>query len=154
MTEAGLLKREKEGNRVYYQTDPEFPLLLELQSIFIKTTGVADKLKEALKPFWDTIALAYIFGSIARNERGAHSDIDLMLIGDLKMSALALPLRKAESELGAEINATLYTAAEYRDGLNQGKHFLKTVHCGQKIFLKGTEIELEYLTGERERTDA
>lgn len=154
LTEAGILHREDEGNRVYYQPNPAHPLLPELRSIFLKTTGLADKIRDALKPFWEEIECAFIFGSIARDERGAHSDIDLMLIGSIQMFSLALALRDLENALGAEVNVTLYTTAEYRDKLNQGNHFLKTVHNGQKIFLKGNEDELAILAGEPQNTNA
>lgn len=46
LAEAGVLYREADGNRVYYQANPAFPLLPELQSLFAKTAGLADQVRE------------------------------------------------------------------------------------------------------------
>jgi DNA-binding transcriptional ArsR family regulator len=40
LEEIGLLTRSSEGNRVFYQLDPEFPLLAELTALFQSATGV------------------------------------------------------------------------------------------------------------------
>ena len=52
---AGVLRRTQEGNRAYFQPDPECPFLSELQGILIKTAGLADVLRDALGPFTDRI---------------------------------------------------------------------------------------------------
>ena len=39
LEEIGLLIRSSEGNRVFYQLDPEFPLLAELTALFQSATG-------------------------------------------------------------------------------------------------------------------
>ena len=64
LTEAGILNRTEDGNRVYYQANVAFPLLPELQSMFAKTVGLADQVKAALEPFGDEIDLAFIYGSV------------------------------------------------------------------------------------------
>ncbi len=66
LADAELLSRKTEGNRVYYRANPEHPLLPELQGLFAKTIGLADKVKAALEPFWADIDLAFIYGSAAR----------------------------------------------------------------------------------------
>lgn len=142
LAEAGVLYREADGNRVYYQANSAFPLLPELQSIFAKTVGLADKLKETLEPFGEEIDLAFIFGSVARGERTARSDVDVLLVGSVGMSDLALPLRELERTLQIPVNVTHFTAAEFQDKQRQGNHFLNIILRGRKIFLKGSEHEL------------
>ena len=66
LTQAGIWSERRTANRVYYQTNAAFPLLPELQSLFAKTVGLAEQVKDALKPFWEDIDLAFIFGSVAR----------------------------------------------------------------------------------------
>jgi len=39
LEEIGLLTRSSEGNRVFYQLNPEFPLLAELTALFRSATG-------------------------------------------------------------------------------------------------------------------
>ena len=91
--QAGILGRTVDGNRVYYQANAAFPLLPELQSLFAKTIGLTDQVKATLKPFDDAIDLAFIYGSVARGERTAHSDVDVLIVGAVGMADLSLPLR-------------------------------------------------------------
>ena len=141
LSAAGVLYREADGNRVYYWANPEFPLLPELQSIFAKTVGLADRVKEMLEPFGEKIDLAFIFGSVARGERTAGSDVDVLLVGSVSLGELALPLRELERTLQIPVNVSHYTAAEFRD--KQQSHFLQTILDDKKIFLKGSEHGLE-----------
>jgi hypothetical protein len=46
----GLLARSKEGNRVFYSVDPEFPLLGELTALFEVATGSQSAVLEADRP--------------------------------------------------------------------------------------------------------
>lgn len=142
LTAAAVVCREADGNRVYFWANPDFPLLPELQSIFAKTIGLADRVRETLTPFGDEIEMAFVFGSVARGEQTAQSDVDVLIVGSVGMAKLALPLRELERTLQLPINVTHYTASEFRDKRRQGSHFLDTVLREQKIFLKGSEHEL------------
>ena len=139
---AEILCREADGNRVYYRANPAHPLLPELQSVFAKTTGLADKVRETLRPFWDEIELAFIFGSVARGERTAASDVDVLIVGSVGMAELALPLRELERTLQIPVNVAHYAAAEFQEKRRQNNHFLQTILQGRKILLKGAEHEL------------
>ena len=137
LTEAGILRREASGNRVYYQANVDHPLRPELQGMFAKTVGLADKVREALEPFWDRIETAFIFGSVARGERISESDVDLLLVGMVGLSELALPLRELERALQIPVNVTHYAPEEFREKLSLNNHFLRAVLGGEKITLKG-----------------
>jgi DNA-binding transcriptional ArsR family regulator len=39
LVEVGLLTRSEEGNRVYYRTDPDYPLLSQLAALFEQASG-------------------------------------------------------------------------------------------------------------------
>ncbi len=154
LTEAEVVCREADGKRVYFWANPDFPLLPELQSIFAKTVGLADRVRETLAPFGDEIEFAFIFGSVARGERTAQSDIDVLITGSVGMAKLALPLRDLERTLQLPINVSHYTSAEFRDKRRQGNHFLDTVLREQKIFLKGSEHELAIADGKQKGESA
>jgi len=145
LTDAQILESRKEGNRVYYKANLACPGMQELQSLLIKTSGVVDLLKSTLKSFLRDADLAFIYGSLARGELGAKSDVDLMVIGDVKLSQMASALKKSEKSLGREVNVTIYSRREYERKIRDGDAFLQTVMSDKKIFLKGTEIELEEL---------
>lgn len=154
LTDAGILERITHDNRVYYQANAAFPLLPEMQSLFAKTIGLADQVRAALEPFKDDIDLAFIFGSVARGERTAHSDVDVLIVGSIGMTDLALPLRALERSLQIPVNVTHFTLPELQEKWRQGNHFLRTIVNGQKIHLKGSEHELANALGKSAHQDA
>src|SRR5689334_19414821 len=79
LVQAGILLRRGEGKHVYYQADPDCPILPELQGLMAKTAGLADVVREALSPMASRISFAFIYGSIARGEELTTSDVDLMV---------------------------------------------------------------------------
>ncbi len=149
---AQLLESRKDGNRVYYKANLSAPGLAELQSLFIKTIGLTDILRNSLKSYLQRAEVIFIYGSLARAEEVATSDVDLMIIGDIKLSEIAGVLRKSEKTLGRDVNATVYTTKEFAQKLKQGDSFIRTVLREEKIFLKGSLVELEAL--DRTRTSS
>lgn len=81
LAQAGVLATEKVGNLVRYQADRSCPIYEELRSILKKTSGVIDVLREALSPLRDRIAVAFVYGSVARGGKRHASDIDVMVVG-------------------------------------------------------------------------
>lgn len=138
LTAAGLVLREPRGNLVFYRANPDASVYRELIGLVGKSFGVADRLRDHLAPLADRIQFAGIFGSVARGEQRADSDVDVLLIGDLRLSELAVPLHDAETELGMRVSPTLMSQAEYRERLGKGDYFLKKVIAGELITLLGS----------------
>ena len=146
LVDAGILRRRRDGNRVYFQSNPDCPFLPELQGLLVKTTGVVDTLREVLGRFAKRIDWAFVYGSMARAEELASSDVDLMIIGHVGLADLTPALRRAEGRLGRAVNPTLYTHEEFATKLHSGHHFLKTVLDGDKLFILGDPHELAAAT--------
>jgi uncharacterized protein len=138
----GVLSCKVEGRQKYYRANPQFVGFAELKSLAVKTFGVGDVLSEALAPLAGRIRNAFIYGSFARGEEGARSDVDVMVIGDVTFGDVVDALRPAQEKLGREVNPTVYPEAEFREKLASGHHFLTSVVSAPKIFLKGDEDDL------------
>jgi predicted nucleotidyltransferase len=132
---AGILTAKPVGRQVTYRLNPECPIADEMKSIVCKTVGLADVVRRALEPFRDRIQFAYIFGSFARGEERADSDVDLMIVGRVTRKEMATPLREATDALKREINTALYTAAEYATALDEEDSFVAAVHAGPRLDL-------------------
>jgi DNA-binding transcriptional ArsR family regulator len=143
LTDAGILRRRQDGNRVYYQADPECPVLPELSGLMLKTAGLVDVLREALRPLRDKITMAFVYGSIARGEELAESDVDLMVVGNTGRFALTKPLREAEKRLARTVNPTAYRVAEFAQKISSNDHFVRAVLDRPRLFVVGDERELE-----------
>jgi predicted nucleotidyltransferase len=142
LVDAGILNRRQDGNRVYFQPNPDCPFLPELQGLLVKTAGVVDVLREALKSFTKRIDSAFVYGSMARATEIASSDVDLMIIGQVGLADLTPELRRAEERLGRPVNPTLYTREEFATKLQAGHHFLKAVLDGEKLSILGDTHDL------------
>jgi DNA-binding transcriptional ArsR family regulator len=142
LTEAGILKSHRQGRMVYYQANTESPLFPDLRGLLLKTAGLVDVLRDALKPVATRITLAFVYGSIANSQERSESDIDLMVIGDVSPVDLALPLRRAREQLGRDINPSVYLVTEFNRKRTAKDHFLSHVLTGPKLIVLGSENDL------------
>ena len=138
---AGILETRQEANRTYYRPNADCPLLPELTGLIAKTVGIADVLRVALAKFAEHIEWAFLYGSIARGEEISESDVDLLVIGAVKLSDLAGPLKAAERQLGRPINPTIFPRREFAAKLRAGHHFVRSLVAGDKHFLFGEPRE-------------
>ena len=127
LARTGLLLREKQGNQVRYQANRQYPVFAELASLFRKTTGLADVLLEALLPLTPKIEIALVFGSVARGEENANSDIDLLIVGDIGFAEAVRALHPAQALLSREINPVVLSPAEYRKRGKARDSFLRQI---------------------------
>lgn len=87
---------------------------------------------------YEQIDLAFIYGSIAKKEEMASSDIDLLVItGSLAYTDLMTVLSDVESSLARPINSSIYTVAQIKDKLQQKNAFLTRVIEQPKLWVKG-----------------
>lgn len=106
-------------------------------------------LENALTPFDSAIRFAFVFGSVARVEQVRDSDIDLMVIGNIRLKELAAALHTPEQTLGRAVNPVLFSPEKFREQYREGNPFLLDVVRKEKIFLKGTGDELTALVADR-----
>ena len=66
---AGIIERHEDGRQVYYQANASSPIFTELKGIVTKTFGVADFVREMLRPYEKGIRAAFIYGSVAKGPR-------------------------------------------------------------------------------------
>ena len=149
LVEAGILKRWKDGNRVYFQADADCPFLAEIRGLIAKTAGLADVVRNALAPHRGRIQLAFVYGSIARGQERSTSDVDLLIIGEIGLRRLSPALDRAEQELRRPVNATIYSLADFASRLQERNHFLLAVLDSEKIFVLGTPHDLAAITERR-----
>jgi predicted nucleotidyltransferase len=147
LEQSGILQQRRDGRRTYFKAETQSPIFRELRSIFEKTVGLVPSLRVALAPFADKIACAFVYGSVARREEHATSDVDLMVLGTVGLGDLAPSLRKTEKRLGREVNVTNYSLGEFRKRVAQGDHFLTTVLKGSLQFVKGEQRDLDAVAG-------
>ena len=137
---AGLLTAKRLGRQKHYQANAAAPIFTELRDLVMKTSGVGDVLREALAPLSGKINAAFIYGSIAKGEFTAASDIDLMILSDdVSHGDVYSTLEQASRRLGRAVNPTVYTTKELRSRRQESNAFVTRVLAQPKIWLIGDE---------------
>ena len=140
---AGLVMVRKQGNQKHYQANTAAPVFAELRGLVLKTMGLADVLKVALTPLLPQIEFAFVYGSVARQQDTAHSDIDVMIVSaSLGYADVFGALESAATTLGRKVNPTLYAPTEIAKRINLDNAFVTRVLQQPKIWLIGNEEQL------------
>jgi predicted nucleotidyltransferase len=143
LEESGLIVARRIGNQKHYQANAKSPLFAELRSIVLKTIGLAEPLRDALKPMASDIRAAFVYGSVAKATDQAASDIDLMVVSDnLSYGDVFGALEKVSRALGRSVNPTVYSAAEFSKRAKSENVFITRVIEGPKVWVIGTENDL------------
>lgn len=143
LVSAGILIVTQQGNQTHYQANKQNPVFTELSGIVKKTFGIGSVIKDALKVVDDQVELAFIYGSIAKGEETARSDIDLLVASkSIAYAELMNLLDDAEQALGRPVNPSVYTLEQIKNKLEQNNPFLTKVMEQPKIWIKGSENDI------------
>lgn len=136
-----LLVARREGREKYYRINDRHPLFPELKQMVYKTAGLGEILRQAVGGM-SGVNAAFIFGSVAKGDEHATSDIDLFVLGKPDQTQLAAALREAEGRLGREINLIIMGPEEWQRRRDVHESFVDELLRSQKIFLAGDEQAL------------
>jgi len=142
---SGLVAVERIGNQKHYRANHASPIFGELRRLVIKTVGLTEPLRKSLKPYSGKIKTAFVYGSVAKGTDTAHSDIDLMVIGDeLDYSELYAALQIVENALGRKVSPIFLSPKDWRRKASEKGSFISKVNARPKIFVLGSEKDLSY----------
>ena len=100
-------------------------------------------LREALAPHADRIKAAFVYGSTAKGEETARSDIDLIVIGDdVTYTDFFDGILKAEELLRRPVHAFFFSPNEWKVKLTRGSAFFVKINAQPKIFVMGSPEDL------------
>ncbi len=143
LLDAGLLLMTKRGNQKHFQANTAAPVFAELRGLVLKTMGLADVLRVALATLETQISAAFVYGSVAKQQDTAQSDIDVLILSStLGYADVFGVLENATSQLGRRVNPTLYTPDDIAKRIAQDNAFVTRVLQQPKIWLIGSEVEL------------
>jgi len=149
LTDLGLVLRTTQGNQVLYRANSQSPIFSEIKGLITKTVGIHDVIRSSLASLAPEIQVAFVYGSVARQQERADSDVDLMVLGNAPFGKVVSALGTAQKALGREINPTVFAVDEFRSKLASGNHFLRSVIKEKKLFVLGTENELAKLASKQ-----
>jgi len=136
LEQEGFLTSEPEGRQLYYTVNPRYPYLKAVFSLLQGAIGIKPALTDALRHAKDVHA-ASLFGSFAKEEADATSDIDILIIGQPDAASLASEMSRLEKTLKREINYIVLTPRELKRKLADRDTFLTDIWNGKRIQLIG-----------------
>ena len=113
-----IIKTEKIGKLKFVRINPALPYLNALKDLILKTAGLKELIYEKMSKFKD-IKYCIVFGSFANEEETAESDIDVLVIGNIKTLELAKPFKDLENRLGREINYVVWSEDQFKRRASQ-----------------------------------
>jgi predicted nucleotidyltransferase len=140
LAHSGLLTVTSQGNQKHYKANEGAPVFQELRGLVLKTSGLVDVLRSFLAPVASEIEAAFVYGSVAKRQDTAASDIDLMVIsGSVGYADLFPLMEEAGAALGRKVNPTIYTPAELSKRIKQKNAFTTRVLTQEKLWVIGSE---------------
>ena len=139
----GLVTAGLIGNQKHYQANRAAPIFEELRGIVVKTFGMVDVLRAALQPLSGKIAVAFVYGSVAKGTDKAGSDIDVMIVAEKSgYHDVLAALEPVRVSLGREVNPSIFRRVEFEKQAREDGGFLSRVMEGPKLFLIGAESDI------------
>jgi len=134
LEKTGILASEFNGKERYFYANRKSPVYKGYKTIFLKTVGLEELLKKALKQS-PGIKEAYIYGSYAKNMLKADSDIDLLLIGGHNVLETQRIIHRVQKQSGREINVVNMTGDQLKRRKNKDDQLIKSIFEGKNIKL-------------------
>ena len=142
LVSSGLVTVTRVGRQKHHQANPDSPVFEELRGLVLKTVAMAEPIRQALEPLAHRIALALVYGSVAKGTDTAASDIDLLVVSDqVMLEDIYSALAPVETKLHRKFAPTLYTTREFAERKAVGSAFLTRVLADEHLVLIGTEDE-------------
>lgn len=142
LVSSGLVTVTRVGKQKHHQANPDSPVFEELRGLVLKTVAMAEPIRQAFEPLAHRIALALVYGSVAKGTDTTASDVDLLVVSDqLILEDIYLALAPVEAKLQRKFAPTLYTTTEFRERKAAGNAFLTRVLADKHVVLVGTKDE-------------
>ena len=142
LVSSGLVTVTRVGRQKHHQANPDSPVFEELHGLVLKTVAMAEPIRQALESLDQRIALALVYGSVAKGTDTAGSDIDLLVVSDqVMLEDIYSALAPVETKLGRKFAPTLYMTREFAERKASGSAFLTRVLADEHMVLIGTEYE-------------
>ena len=126
LEEAGLVRRTREGNQVYFDPRPEQPLFGQIRDIVRQAAGAPILLRRHLTGLAG-VERAVIFGSYAHGSLLPDSDVDLLIVGDPDRDELTDRLEMASLEISRPVNEVVMTQEEFDRRRARGDRLVESI---------------------------
>lgn len=136
LTAAGIIRKEKRGNRLYYLVRKDYPLYYELVSMVAKETGVGRRILEKVGSL-GKLRLILLSTEFAEGRESEEKELDLLIVGNINLEVVDRIIKDATIEVGREINYTVLGEEEFEYLKGRRDVFLLSFLIAPNIVLWG-----------------
>jgi len=142
LEDAGVIKKEPRGNRIYYWVREDYPMYGDFISMVAKTTGLGAQLIASKGKIGKPNYIMFS-GKFARHkDRKRDDEVDILIVGDIVLPELATIIRAEESRRNQEINYTVMSRDELEFRKKRRDPFLMGIMAASRIMIVGDEDTL------------
>lgn len=142
LEEAGILKNEKRGNRLYYFVRTDYLYYNDLLSMVSKSTGLGRQLIDSKRKLGQVSFIMFSGRFVRRKPRKKDDEIDVLIVGNIVLPELAALIRKEELDRNKEINYTVMSREEYLFRKKRRDPFLLSILYSSRVMIMGDEEDL------------
>ena len=142
LEKAGLLAKEKRGNRLYYWTRDDYSFCGDLLSMVAKTTGLGFQIITNRRKMGSVSFCMFSGGFVRRVPVKKEDEVDILVVGDIILPELATLVRMEETKRNREINYTVMSRQEYDFRKKRRDPFLLGILQGSRVMIIGDEHDL------------
>jgi DNA-binding transcriptional ArsR family regulator len=142
LEEAGIIKKEPRGNRVYYWVRDDYPMYGDFISIVAKNTGLGAQLINSKSKIGKPNFVMFS-GKFARHKpRKKDDEVDILIVGEVVLPELATLIRAEESRRNLEINYTVMSRDELEFRKKRRDPFILGIMAASRVMIIGDEETL------------
>jgi predicted nucleotidyltransferase len=140
LVESGLVLAAPDRHSTRYSINTRSPLVAPLRELFAR----AGSLMVDLRAVADGIEAVYVgvFGSVAAGTDDAHSDIDILVVGNISAVAAQAAFKVVGRKHRKIVNVVAVTPTELASRVADGDAFWTSVAEGKRIDLKGSWVNV------------
>lgn len=132
----GLLERRTRSRQTVYVVASD-PALAPLRTLLQQDGEVVRVLRERLAELDVPVVAAAVFGSSARGDTHADSDVDLLLVTDASRLQAQAHFKAAGRALGRPVNVLTFTADQWAEAKRSGNELVAEIMRNPTIVLQG-----------------
>jgi predicted nucleotidyltransferase len=136
LEKAGLVRRTREGNQVYFEARPEQPLFGQIRDVVRQVAGAPVILRRHLTGLAG-IERAVIFGSYDHRPFKSDSDVDILIVGNPDRDELTERLEMASLEISRPVNEVVMSPEELDARRVRGDRLIESIDAGTTILVVG-----------------
>jgi len=133
----GLLKSERQTNRIVYSVNPSCPFIYELRAIIMKDSDELKLMAKVLGAI-KNVEVVIITEAYMKKEYANDSDVDLLIIGKPDIAKLTKEMNSVEKELGRELKMAVLTKEDYEFRKKRREKLILDIIEKDKIVLLGS----------------